>query len=63
MSTPEAGPQGRRLALAALPFWVVSVLCLVYGLVNGLVFTTVCGAAATVWFPVMVWRRRHPPTS
>jgi hypothetical protein len=43
-----------------LPFWLSSVLCLVYGLANDLRLTTIAGAAATVAFPVMVWRRRRP---
>ena len=63
MTTQEAGrPYGKKLALWSLPFWLVSVACLVYGLANGLVFATICAAAATLSFPVMVWRRWQPPT-
>jgi hypothetical protein len=62
VTTPEARPYGKRLALWSLPFWLISILCLVYGLANGLLFTTICGAAAAVSFPFMVWRRWHPPT-
>jgi hypothetical protein len=60
VTTPQARPYGRKLALMSLPFWLISVLCLVYGLANGSLFTTICGAAATVAFPVMVWRRWRP---
>ncbi len=60
MTTPEARPYGKKFALLSLPFWIISVLCLVYGLANGLVLTTIFAAAATVWFPVNVWRRWRP---
>ena len=60
MTTPGERPYGKRLALMTLPFWLISVLCLVYGLANDLRLTTIAGAAATVAFPIMVWRRRRP---
>ena len=60
MTAPGERPYGKRLALMALPFWLISVLCLVYGLANDLRLTTIAGAAATVAFPIMVWRRRRP---
>jgi hypothetical protein len=60
VTTPEARPYGRKLALMTLPFWLVSVLCLVYGLANDALFATIFGGAATVAFPVMVWRRWRP---
>ena len=63
MTTPDPRPYGKKLALLSLPFWILSILCLVYGLVNGLLFVTVCAAAATISFPVMVWRRWDPPDS
>jgi hypothetical protein len=63
VTRPQTRQYGRNLALTSLPFWLVSVACLVYGLANGLVFTTICAAVATVAFPVMVWRRWDPPGS
>jgi hypothetical protein len=60
VTTPQARLYGKKLALWSLPLWLVSVLCLVYGVATGLVFTTICAAAATVAFPVMVWRRWRP---
>jgi hypothetical protein len=60
VTTPQAGLYGKKLALWSLPFWLISVLCLVYGLANDLRLTTIAGAAATVAFPIMVWRRRRP---
>ena len=57
MTTPQARLYGKKLALWSLPFWLISLMCLVYGLANGLAFTVICAAAATVAFPVMVWRR------
>ena len=57
MTTPQARLNGKKLALWSLPLWLISVLCLAYGLANGLAFTVICAAAATVAFPVMVWRR------
>jgi hypothetical protein len=62
VTTPEARPYGRKLALMTLPFWLVSVLCLVYGLASGSAFTTICAGAAAVAFPFTVWRRWHPPS-
>ena len=63
MTPADGKPYGRRLALWSLPFWLLSVFALVYGLANDLLFTTVCGAAATVWFPITVARRWRPPES
>jgi hypothetical protein len=63
VTTPGARPHGKKLALTSLPFWIISILCLVYGLAIGSLFTTICDAAATVAFPVMVWRRWEPPRS
>jgi hypothetical protein len=63
VTTPDGKPYGRSLALWSLPFWLLSIFCLVYGIANGLLFTTVCAVAATVWFPIMVARRWRPPES
>jgi hypothetical protein len=63
VARPDARPYGKTLALWSLPFWLSSVFCLVYGVANGLAFTSICAAIATVSFPVMVWRRWHPPDS
>ena len=62
MTTPDTRPYGKKLALMSLPFWIISILCLVYGIATGSAFTTVCAAAATLAFPLTVWRRRHPPS-
>jgi hypothetical protein len=61
MPEPLVKPYGRDLLLRMLPFWLLSVVCLVIGLVNGWTFTWLCGALAVVAFPIQLWRHWSPP--
>jgi hypothetical protein len=63
MATRREPLYGRSLLLWSLPFWLISVGCLVYGVVNNLLLTSLAAAAAVVAFPVSLWRRWNPPGS